>query len=133
MAEIPQITNDAAWQMLLDDDQAVLIDVRTETEWRNVGVPDATETGRPARFVYWTDEAGDANPQFADLATDGVDPGAPILLLCRSGARSNAAAELLTEMGYTKAMNIVGGFECPQEPGAGWKDKLPSGSYDDNG
>jgi len=129
MADIPQIDNDAAWQMLLDDDRAVLIDVRTETEWRNVGVPDTSATGRPARFVTWTDEAGDPNPNFASSATDGLDPDTPILLLCRSGARSNAAAEALTAMGYTGAMNVVGGFECPQDPGAGWRDKHPSGTY----
>ena len=131
MAEIPQITNRDAWQMLLDDDRAVLIDVRTETEWRTVGVPDSTEIGRPARFIHWTDEQGVANPYFVDRATDGVDPDAPILLLCRSGARSNAAAELLVASGYSQAMNIIGGFEMPQEPGSGWKDQLPSTTYTD--
>lgn len=131
MADIPQVTNDAAWQLLVDHDDAVLIDVRTPTEWRAVGVPNTDELGRPARFVTWTDESGEHNPQFAATATDGVDPDAPILLLCRSGARSNAAAELLSSMGYTHVMNVVGGFECPQDPGAGWKDRLPSGTYGD--
>jgi len=130
--EIPQIINKDAWQMLLDDERSVLVDVRTETEWRNVGVPDAVETGRPARFVFWTDENGTPNPHFLDQVTDGVDPDSPILLLCRSGARSNAAAELLIASGYSQAMNIVGGFEMPQEPGSGWKDQLPSTSYDAN-
>ena len=129
MAEVPQITNEQAWQTLLDDDRAVLVDVRTQTEWETVGVPDTTEIGRPARFVSWTDEQGVANPYFADRTVDGVDPDAPILLLCRSGARSNAAAELLISMGYSQAMNIVGGFESPQDPEAGWKAKKPSTTY----
>jgi len=64
-----------------------------------------------------------------DVATDGVDPDAPILLLCRSGARSNAAAELLISAGYSQAMNIAGGFESPQSPGNGWKDSQPSTDY----
>ena len=43
---IPQIENTQAWQMLVDDDRAVLIDVRTETEWRTIGVPDTSATGQ---------------------------------------------------------------------------------------
>ena len=73
MAEIPQITSEDTWQMLLDDDTAVLVDVRTETEWRTIGVPDTSETGRDARFVHWTDEQGSPNPHFIDLATDGLE------------------------------------------------------------
>lgn len=130
--QIPQITSAEAWQLLLDDDTALLVDVRTETEWRTVGVPDTTEIGRPARFVAWNDEHGVLNPYFADLTTDGIDPDTPILLLCRSGARSNAAAELLISSGFSQAMNIAGGFEMPQEPGSGWKDTLPSTTYDPN-
>ncbi len=129
MPEIRQITSEMAWQMLLDDDKSLLIDVRTETEWRNVGIPDTSQIGRPARFISWNDEGGDPNPAFAALATDGVDPDAPILLLCRSGARSNAAAELLTSMGFTQAMNIVGGFESPQDPAQGWKATQPATQY----
>lgn len=129
MAEIQQITNEMAWQMLVDNDKAVLVDVRTDTEWRTVGVPDTTQLGRPTRFVAWIDEQGDPNPHFADQVTDGIDPDTPILLLCRSGARSNAAAELLLSMGYSQAMNITAGFESPQDPDAGWKAMQPSGSY----
>lgn len=129
MPEIRQITNETAWEILVNDDDAVLIDVRTETEWRTVGVPDTQQLGRPARFISWTDENGDANPEFAALATDGVEPDAPILLLCRSGARSNAAAELLTSMGFTQAMNIMGGFESPQDPAAGWKASQAATEY----
>lgn len=132
MSQIPQITSQQAWQMLLDDDNAVLVDVRTETEWRTVGVPDTAEIGRPARFVAWNDEEGVLNPYFVDKTTDGIDPDAPILIICRSGARSNAAAELLIQSGYSQAMNIIGGFEFPQEPGAGWMHTLPSTDYDEN-
>ena len=130
---IPQIENTQAWQMLVDDDRAVLIDVRTETEWRTIGVPDTSATGRDARFVVWTDEQGTPNPHFVDQATDGLDPDTPLLMLCRSGARSNAAAELLTASGFTNAMNVIAGFEGPIQPdgrhGGGWKDTLPHTDY----
>ena len=132
MAEIPQITSEMAWQMLVDDEKSVLVDVRTETEWKTVGIPDTSEVGRPARFVSWTDEHGVANPYFAELTTDGLDPDTPILLLCRSGARSNAAAALLMSMGFTQPMNIACGFESPQDPDSGWKAQKPSTTYHDN-
>ena len=132
---IPQIQNADAWQMLVDDDRAVLIDVRTETEWRSIGVPDTSTTGRDARFVVWTDEHGRPNPHFIDQATDGLHPDTPILLLCRSGVRSNAAAELLTASGYTNAMNVIAGFEGPVgadgRHAGGWKDSLPHTNYRD--
>lgn len=129
---IRQITGLEAWQMLVDDEHAVLIDVRTQAEWQSIGVPDTSEIGRDARFVHWTDEQGVPNPYFLDLATDGLDPDTPILLLCRSGARSNAAAELLTAAGYTQAMNVIAGFEGPPGPNGhagGWKDSLPHTNY----
>ena len=132
MTEIRQITSETAWQMLLDDENSLLVDVRTETEWRSIGIPDTSSLGRSARFVSWTDEQGTPNPYFADQVTDGVDPDTPILLLCRSGARSNAAAELLISMGYSQAINIAGGFESPQDPEAGWKAQKPSTTYDDS-
>ena len=116
--------------MLLDNEKALLVDVRTETEWRTIGVPDTAEIGRPARFVAWNDEQGTPNPFFMDLTTDGIDPDTPILLLCRSGARSNAAAELLIRSGYSQAMNIANGFESPQDPSVGWKATNPSTTYD---
>ena len=126
---IPQISAQQAWQTLTDDACAVLIDVRTETEWKSIGVPDTAQLGDRARFVVWVDEAGTANPYFADLATDGLDADTPILLLCRSGVRSQAAAELLARSGYTGANNIVAGFEGPAgDDGVhrgGWKDQLP--------
>jgi len=132
MPEIPQITSEMAWQLLVDDEKSILVDVRTEAEWRTVGVPDTSEVGRPTRFVSWTDEHGVANPYFAELTTDGLDPDTPILLLCRSGARSNAAASLLMSMGFTQPMNVAGGFESPQDPASGWKAQNPSTAYHDN-
>jgi len=57
-----------------------------------------------------------ANPDFvaeagAEIAKAGADRNAPVLFLCRSGARSRAAAIAMTRAGYTRAYNISGGFE----------------------
>jgi rhodanese-related sulfurtransferase len=41
----------------------------------------------------------------------GADKDAPVLFLCRSGARSRSAAIALTQAGYGRAYNVAGGFE----------------------
>jgi rhodanese-related sulfurtransferase len=56
------------------------------------------------------------NPAFAGEAARAVTvAGAgnetPLLMLCRSGARSRAAAVALTGAGFARAYNIAGGFE----------------------
>ena len=59
MPEIPQITSQTAWQLLLDNENSLLVDVRTETEWQAVGVPDPSETG-PPRSVRVVDRTSGA-------------------------------------------------------------------------
>lgn len=38
------------------------------------------------------------------------DKGAELLLVCKSGGRSANVAQALTRLGFTKAMNLVGGM-----------------------
>jgi len=116
------------WALLKDDASAVLIDVRTEMEWDTVGVADLADVDRAPHFVQWNHAGGVWNANFLAEAEAvlGDDRSAPIVLLCRSGARSAAAAQALTEAGWTAAYNIEGGFEGPGGAGGGWKDTLPS-------
>ena len=73
------------------------------------------------------------NGQFVDqVAAQGGQTNAPVLLLCRSGVRSRNAAVALTASGFQRAYNISGGFEGPHDHDghrgktAGWKaDDLP--------
>ena len=54
----------------------------------------------------------DVQADFAvQVATHGVTPDQPVLLLCRSGVRSKAAAIALTQAGFHKAFNVAEGFE----------------------
>jgi rhodanese-related sulfurtransferase len=103
-----------AWQRLQDEPAAQLVDVRTMAEWNFVGVPDLEALGRRLHCVEWQGfPSGAANPQFIAQASQalGPDKAASVLLLCRSGARSRAAAIALTRAGFEKAFNIAGGFE----------------------
>jgi rhodanese-related sulfurtransferase len=106
-----------AWALLVREPRAQLIDVRTLAEWNFVGLPDLAPLGRRAHCIEWQQFPSMApNPDFVAAATGaiqgaGADKETPILLLCRSGARSRAAARALTGAGYAKAFNISDGFE----------------------
>lgn len=108
-----------AWQRLQADKTAVLVDVRSRPEWSFVGVPDLTSIGKRPILVAW--QHWNSGPQgatmapngafAAELAAAGVVPTAPVIFLCRSGARSRAAAIAVSQLGYTQAFNLSGGFE----------------------
>ncbi|WP_229882796.1 rhodanese-like domain-containing protein [Pseudorhodoferax aquiterrae] len=87
------------------DGQAVLVDVRTDAEREWVGfVPGAV----PVAWKQWPGMA--LNPDFDSALRAAVPPGGKVLLLCRSGVRSVAAAKRATELGI-EAYNILEGFE----------------------
>jgi rhodanese-related sulfurtransferase len=99
------------------DPSAQIVDVRTAAEWSFVGLPDLSTISRDVHLVEWqTFPAGAVDPDFAQkadaaLRAAGAGPATPILLLCRSGARSRAAAIAMTKAGWARAYNIAGGFE----------------------
>ena len=103
-----------AWERLRNDPRAQLVDVRTMAEWNFVGVPDLAPLNRRVHCVEWQNfPTGAPNPQFTAQAGQalGADKTQTVLLICRSGARSRAAAIALTRAGYEKAFNVAGGFE----------------------
>jgi glyoxylase-like metal-dependent hydrolase (beta-lactamase superfamily II)/rhodanese-related sulfurtransferase len=85
--------------------QAVLVDVRTDAERAWVGfVPDA----QPLAWKQWPGMA--MNPDFDAGIQALAAGGQKLVLLCRSGVRSIAAAQRATELGL-QAYNILEGFE----------------------
>ncbi len=105
------------WDALGSAPDATLVDVRTRAEWNFVGVPELSELNKAPVFVEWqTYPAMDINPAFVETVEAAVtDRNAPIFLLCRSGARSRAAAIALTEAGYSNCYNVTEGFEGPPD------------------
>ena len=127
MAEpIPELSLDEAWKMIADSPAATMIDVRTAAEWSYVGQPDLRSIGKQLRSVEWsTFPDGSPNPHFIDEATAGLDTDQQIILICRSGARSRAAARALQAAGYTCTHNVAAGFEGDLDANGhrrgGWK------------
>ena len=102
-----------AWQRLKTDPKAQLLDVRTMAEWNFVGLADLSSLGRQVHCVEWQGfPTGARHPAFVAQASQALsDKDAPVLVMCRSGARSRAEAIALTQAGYRQAINIADGFE----------------------
>lgn len=106
-----------AFTALTENTQAVLVDVRTQAEWTFVGVPDLRTLGKETIFAEWQSfPPSGPNPAFVQDLSDRLgkkelDPETPIYFLCRSGARSQAAAQAMTQAGYTNCYNVSEGFE----------------------
>ena len=111
------ISAQEAWDLMVTEPQAQLVDVRTVAEWNFVGLPDLSELGRRVHCIEWQTFPDMAvNSTFASqtagvVTKAGADTDTPVLFLCRSGARSRAAAIALTGAGFAKAYNVAGGFE----------------------
>lgn len=93
--------------LLQENSAAVMVDVRTAIEYSFVGHPPG------AIHIAWKEFPGmSLNEQFVAQVEETVtDKNSPVLLLCRSGVRSVAAAKALEEAGYQRLINIVEGFE----------------------
>jgi rhodanese-related sulfurtransferase len=99
------VTPQDAWA-LFQAGEAVLIDVRTAEERKFVGhVPET-------KHVAWmTGLSLSRNPRFVRELESKAGKGDVVLLLCRSGKRSAAAAEAAAKGGFTNVFNILEGFE----------------------
>lgn len=102
-----------AWEFLKQQPEAYLVDVRTQAEWTFVGVPLAPQTDGQVVFVEWVRfPSGRLNADFWEQLSNAVTSNEqPLLFICRSGARSAAAATAATERGYRHAYNVQQGFE----------------------
>ncbi|HTM85323.1 MAG TPA: rhodanese-like domain-containing protein, partial [Mycobacterium sp.] len=84
MSYAGDITPQESWKLLNENADAVLVDVRTEAEWRFVGTPDLSGVGKEVVYIQWVDAAGNRNMNFTKELTEKVT-GGPVVLLCRSG------------------------------------------------
>jgi len=111
-----------AYEALLKNSKAVLIDVRTPQEWTYVGIPDM-----PGMLqVSWPPLP--ETPDFAMAVNHlNVPFDAEIYLICRSGFRSARGATELTAAGYENCYNVAQGFEGDRDQSGhrgtigGWK------------
>ena len=94
-----------AWA-LFQTGHAVIVDVRTNEERKFVGYVEDT-----IHIPWATGTALNRNPRFAKELETKVGKDKIILLLCRSGKRSAAAANVAFNAGFENIYNIEQGFE----------------------
>ncbi len=81
-----------------------LYDVRRPEEWRQTGV---VEGSRKLTFV---DASGRLNPEFLPRFGSEINKNDPVILICRTGNRTDALARELVAMGYTRIYNVRDGI-----------------------
>ena len=118
---IKQLASNEIREYLKTQPNCVLFDVRTNNEWEQVGKPDGEIIGLKTYFLslqFGEERIFNKNfvQEFKNLK---ITQDQEILAICRSGARSQFAAELLTKENYT-CSNISDGFEGNNE-NIGWK------------
>ena len=102
---------------LTKNPDSVLLDVRTQEEWDNIGKPDGDKIGLK---TYFLEIRRDASYDFVkEFKNFNINQNKEILVICASGERSQISAELLSRENY-KSLNISDGFMGSQE-GVGWK------------
>lgn len=82
------------WRSWVDATDGQIIDVREPHEWAQGTLPQAQPISLgtlPYRM-------------------HGLDKDRPVLLVCRTGARSNQAAQTLALAGFSKVANLAGGM-----------------------
>jgi rhodanese-related sulfurtransferase len=111
-----------AFDLLKSDSDAQLIDVRTRAEWTFVGLPDLAGLGRQVWPIEWvTFPTMTPNPGFLDQVAaiarqSGGKMPSRMFFICRSGARSLAAAQAVAsgfgaDSGLRACTNVAEGFE----------------------
>ena len=94
MADLTQ----AQWsEQLANDDNAVIIDVRTEAEVNEGYIPNMKHL-----------DIFNAGP-FMDSAKE-MDSSKNYYIYCRSGGRSGQACAILNSLGFNNTFNLMGGF-----------------------
>jgi rhodanese-related sulfurtransferase len=104
--------------------KVLFLDVRTPAEVAFLGMPASADANVPymmePEFRTWDSAKSnfklETSPDFLPevrrrLAAKRLAADAPIVLICRSGDRSAAAANLLSEAGFKNVYSVVDGYE----------------------
>ena len=101
-----------AVERLQDNPQALFVDVRSKAEYKYVGFPENSI------LIPWIDDPDwESNPEaFSDSVMQELDGrenllNTEIILICRSGFRSNEALKCLENKGFTQVSHVASGFE----------------------
>ncbi len=108
-----------AFELLRSDQNSVLVDVRTFEEFNFVGSANHSPFNSRMIFLPWQlFPSMNENPEFSSNLEESLKKlfgseckKVKIIFICRSGGRSNAAANHAINLGYHNCYNIISGFE----------------------
>ena len=117
---IKQIKSAEVNSFLENNPNTVLLDVRTDDEWKSFGKPNTKNLGIKSHLITISQD-----PSFIENVKKEINKQNQVLVMCAAGGRSIIAANLLHNEGYI-AHNISDGFSGNGiDPG--WKNLgLPS-------
>jgi rhodanese-related sulfurtransferase len=104
-AQLDRLEPAAAYRAM-EDDGAILIDTRCDELRREAGrIPGSVHI--PLSVLYWRLDptSGHDDPRLSD-------PSRQFVLVCAHGYSSSLAAATLRDLGFSRATDIVGGFEA---------------------
>jgi rhodanese-related sulfurtransferase len=101
---VKEITLEQASERLAKNPQAVLLDVREESEWQSGHAAQAQHLGKGILE--------------RDLESRFPDPDREILMYCGGGYRSVLTCDAAQKMGYRNVHSIAGGYKAMVA--AGW-------------
>ena len=91
------LTQEDWWEKLQADENAVILDVRTEDEWNDGIIPNAINIDiyKGQGFIYQVEE---------------LDKTKNYYVYCKAGGRSAQACNIMGQMGFETTYNLMGGF-----------------------
>ncbi len=95
--------------VLANPSNTSIIDVRTKAEYLFVGHPDMPNgvPNIPLKFF----PGWEMNPEFVAKVSERYKKDDTLILMCRSGARAEAAAKMLSKAGFTNTLYMDDSFE----------------------
>ena len=101
----PYVNLDNAGLQALATQGVPIYDIRRPEEWRQTGVVQGS------RLLTFVDERGRPNPEFLPRFSAEIGKDDPVILICRTGNRTDVLARHLVEkMGYTRVYNVRDGI-----------------------
>lgn len=101
-----------AFEMLKNQKNSFLVDVRTNEEFIFVGMVDASQFENRMLLNPWQNlPQMQQNPEFANNLITKIPYDSTLFFLCKTGGRSGQSAEFASNLGYQNCYNIINGFE----------------------
>lgn len=110
------INNEQLKKLIAED--VLVVDIRREEEWKQTGIVPGSKT------ITFFDKYGRIDPNFLPKFTAITKKEQPLILICRTGARTKVASQAIAQqLGYKHVINVTEGI-------MGWiAEKRPISEY----